>query len=63
MKKVEIVKNVLFILIGLIAFVNSMSREINRETMFCLELQLFAFTMLTIGGCGLYKAIKNGKTE
>lgn len=59
MKKVEIVQNALFVLIGIIALANSMRWEINRETMFCMELQLFAFTMLTIGGCGLYKAIKS----
>lgn len=58
MKKVDKIKNALFVLIGVIAFANSMRWEINRETMFCMELQLFAFTMLTIGGCGLYKAIK-----
>lgn len=59
MKKIDIVKNTLFVIIGIIAFANSMRWEINRETMFCMELQLFAFTMLTIGGCGLYKSIKN----
>lgn len=59
MKKVDIIKNALFVLIGVIAFANSMRWEINRETMFCMELQLFAFTMLTIGCCGLYKAIKS----
>lgn len=58
MRKVNIIKNALFVLIGIIAFTNSMRWEINRETMFCLELQLFAFTILTIGGCGLYEAIK-----
>lgn len=58
MKKVAIVKNALFLLIGIIAFANSMRWDINRETMFCMELQLFAFTMITIGGCGLYETLK-----
>lgn len=60
MKKIDIIKNALFVLIGIIAFANSMRWEVNyRETMFCMELQFFAFTMLTIGGCELYKTIKS----
>lgn len=59
--KIDKVKHILFIIIGLLAFVCSFNPDINYKTLYASQFQLFGLTMLTIGGCGLYKAIKNGK--
>lgn len=53
MGKSEKVKNILFIIIGLIALIVSFNPDIQREKIECYMFQLFAFTIITIGACNL----------
>lgn len=60
MKKIAIIKNILFILIGISALCDPFGvTDVTELTLLREELHLYlALILISIGGCGLWEAIK-----
>lgn len=56
-------KNILFIVLGVLAFIVSMNRHINRVEPMAYAFQFYAATMIVIGGCGVAEQRKAEKKE